>query len=298
METLRKSLRMIAYMLAGILAFGCSAGAQTSSVRSDLLVSSQWLAQHLNDPKVVVLHVAEKKSDYQRGHIPGARYLNTDDFSVGDVADLPPPERIKEIFEKLGVSDDTRVVIYTTAWFPMAGRAFYTLDYFGHGDKTSLLDGGIEHWVAEKRPVSQETPAITPGHLTPRVHENVRAVLAEAKQATEPANKSVTLVDARPDRRYKAGHLAGAVPVYWQETLLDPNDDPVFLSPEKLRALFESRGIKPGQKLITYCEIGLQASHMYFVARYLGYDAAMFDGSIHEWSMVNNLPLVKGDSPR
>lgn len=275
----------------------CVLAQQTQAAHPEMLVSSQWLSQRLNDPRVVVLHVADKKSDYQRGHIPGARFLNTDDFIEGDVAELPPVDKLKSVFEKLGVSDETQVVIYTTAWFPMAGRAFYTLDYLGH-DKTALLDGGIEHWAAEKRPISQETPTTTPGHFTPKVQEKVRAVLAEAKHAVEPGNKSVTLVDARPERGYKQGHLAGSVPLYWQDTLVDAKDDPVLLPPDKLKALFESRGIKPGQKVITYCVVGLQASHDYFVARYLGYDAAMYDGSFHEWSMVNNLPLVKGDSPR
>jgi thiosulfate/3-mercaptopyruvate sulfurtransferase len=271
--------------------------AGAGAAHPEMVVSAQWLADHLKDPKVVVLHVADKVSDYRRGHIPGARYLSTEDFMTGDDAELPSVAKLKEVFEKLGVSDDTRVVIYTTAWPPMAGRAYYTLDYLGHGDKTSLLDGGIEHWLVEKRPASSETPTVTPGKLTPHVHEEVRALLDEAKHATDADAKEL-LVDSRPARRYRDGHPAGAVPVYWQETLVDPKDDPVFLAPDKLRALFESRGIKPGKKLVTYCEVGLQASHVYFVAKYLGYDAAMYDGSMHEWSMVNNLPVVKGDSPR
>ena len=125
------------------------------------LSRAQWLSEHLKDPKVVVLHVADKKSDYLRGHIPGAKFLLTDDFVEGDDAELPPVDKLKDVFEKLGISDDTRVVIYTTAWYPMAGRAYYTLDYLGHGDKTSLLDGGIEHWMLEKRPVAaqEDTPS-------------------------------------------------------------------------------------------------------------------------------------------
>lgn len=273
--------------------------ADNAAAHPEMVVSAQWLSEHLKDPKVVVLHVADKKSDYDRGHIPGAKFLLTDDFVEGDDAELPPVDKLKDVFEKLGISDDTRVVIYTTAWYPMAGRAYYTLDYLGHGDKTSLLDGGIEHWMVEKRPIAaQEDTQATRGHLTPKVHAEVRAELAEAKQITEGKEKSTILVDSRPPQGYKAGHLAGSTLVYWQETLVDPKQDPVFLSPEKLRALFASRGIKPGERLVTYCVIGLQASHVYFVAKYLGYDAAMYDGSTHEWSMVNNLPMVKGEPPK
>lgn len=294
---LQRSLRLCLVLAVSALAIGQSA-AQVKPAHPEMVVSSQWLSQHLTDPNVVVLHVADKKSDYNRGHIPGARYLSTDDFVDGEVAELPSADRLRELFEKLGVSDGTHVVIYTTAWFPMAARAYYTLDYLGHGDKTSLLDGGIEHWAGEKRPISQDAPPVTRGKLTLHVHEQVRALLAEAKQASSAGTKAELLVDARPPRRYEAGHLPGALPVYWQDTLVDPKDDPLFLSVDKLESLFQSRGIKPGEKLVTYCEIGLQAAHVYFVAKYLGYDAAMYDGSFHEWSMVNDLPLVKGTSPR
>jgi thiosulfate/3-mercaptopyruvate sulfurtransferase len=118
------------------------------------------------------------------------------------------------------------------------------------------------------------------------------------KKLSEQPTKAAMLVDARPDKRYSDGHIAGAVHIYWQETLVDAKSNPVFLPPDKLKEIFASRGITPGQKLVTYCEIGLQASHDYFIAKYLGYDAAMFDGSIHEWSHMDKLPLVTGTALR
>lgn len=286
-------------IVTALLTISSSVSAQQpGAAHPEMLVSTEWLAQHLKDPNLVILHVAEKKSDFNRGHIPGAHYLATDDFIEGDVAELPSPQHLQDVFQKLGISNNSRIVIYTTAWWPIAARAYYTLDYLGLGDRTSLLDGGIEHWTAQKRPVSQEESPAVSGKLAPHVHEEVRATLEQARKASMPQAQDTLLLDARPERRYTAGHLPGATRVYWQETLVDPKDDPVLLSPDKLRALFASRGIKPGQKLITYCEIGLQASHMYFVAKYLGYNAAMYDGSFHDWSMINGLPLVKGDSPR
>ena len=275
-----------------------TATAETGKVHPEMIVSAQWLAGHLNDPKVVVLHVAEKRSDYDAGHIPGARLLLFDDFMVDDDAELPPPEKLKETFEKLGVSDDTRVVVYTTSWYPMAGRAYFTLDYLGHGDHTALLDGGMDEWKLEKRPLEKDSPKITRGSFTPHLHPEVRAMMDDVKKLSEQPTQSELLVDSRPEKRYTDGHIAGAVHVYWQETLVDAKNKPTFLPPDKLKELFASRGIKPGQKLVTYCEIGLQASHDYFIAKYLGYDAAMFDGSIHQWSHMNNLPLVKGESLR
>ena len=275
-----------------------AATAQAGKVHPEMIVSTQWLAAHLNDPKVVVLHVAQKQSEYDVGHIPGARLLLLDDFIEGEDAELPTPEKLKEAFEKLGVSNDSRVVVYTTSWYPMAGRAYYTLDYLGHGDHTALLDGGIDEWKLEKRPLEKDPPKITRGNFTPHLHPEVRAMLEDVKKLSEQPTQSELLVDSRPEKRYTDGHIAGAVHVYWQETLVDAKNKPTFLPPDKLKELFASRGIKPGQKLVTYCEIGLQASHDYFIAKYLGYDAAMFDGSIHQWSHMNNLPLVKGESLR
>lgn len=277
---------------------GAAASAETGKIHPEMIVSAQWLAGHLNDPKVVVLHVAEKRSDYDAGHIPGARLLLLEDFIEGEDAELPSPEKLKEAFEKVGVSNDSHVVVYTTSWYPMAGRAYYTLDYLGHGDHTSLLDGGIDEWKLEKRSLETNAPKVARGSLTLHLHPEVRAVMEEVKKLSEQAMQSELLVDSRPEKRYTDGHIAGAVHVYWQETLVDAKNRPVFLPPDKLKELFASRGIKPGQKLVTYCEIGLQASHDYFIAKYLGYDAAMFDGSIHQWSHMNNLPLVQGKALR
>jgi thiosulfate/3-mercaptopyruvate sulfurtransferase len=263
-----------------------------------MIVSAQWLSEHLKDPKVVVLHVAEKRSEYDSGHIPGARLLLLEDFIEGEDAELPLPEKLKDAFEKVGVSNDSHVVVYTTSWYPMAGRAYYTLDYLGHGDHTSVLDGGIDEWKLEKRPLETTAPKVARGSFTPHLHPEVQAMMEEVKKLSEHSSASEMLVDSRPEKRYTDGHIAGAVLVYWQETLVDAKNKPVFLPPDKLKELFASRGIKPGEKLVTYCEIGLQASHDYFIAKYLGYDAAMYDGSIHQWSHMNNLPLVQGKALR
>jgi thiosulfate/3-mercaptopyruvate sulfurtransferase len=271
-------------------------------VRSEMLVSTQWLADHLQDPKVIVLHVAEKKSDFEHGHIPGARFLAFEDFMVGHAGlmdELPPVEQLKKAFESVGIGDDTHVVIYTTDWYPMAGRAYYTLDYAGHGDKTSLLNGGIQQWDAEKRPIAKgaETAPVRKTNFTLHVRENVRAVLNDVKTVAQDESKNTVLLDSRPQKRYDAGHLSGAAHIFWEETVVDPKR-PVFQSPENLRALFDSRGIKPGNRVVTYCEVGLQASHNYFVAKYLGYDDSMYDGSYYEWNEVEHLPVVKGSSRR
>jgi thiosulfate/3-mercaptopyruvate sulfurtransferase len=283
-----------------VLLFLCSriAGAADNSVHPELLVSTDWLSSHLNDPKVIVLHVGHDRSDYDKEHIPGARFLSSNDFTTGHqglMVELTSVEKLKQTFEDLGVNDNSKVVIYTTDWYPTAGRAFFTLDYLGHGN-TALLNGSLAEWKSEKRALTTDAPKIEEGHITPQVNESARALLGDAKTASQP-DSHVLLVDSRPQKRYTSGHLPGAEHIFWEETVANPNK-PVFLPPDELRKLFQARGVTPGHKLITYCEIGLQASHMYFVAKYLGYDASMFDGSFYEWNDVEHLPAVKGNSPR
>ncbi|MCU1285048.1 MAG: Thiosulfate sulfurtransferase [Acidobacteriales bacterium] len=274
--------------------------ATNEGVRSEMLVSTKWLADHLKDPNVVVLHIADSVGDYKRGHIPGARYLAMKDFSYSEGpinTELPSVEQLTKKFGELGITDKTRVVLYATNWFPNAARAYFTLDYLGHAN-TALLDGGVEQWVSENRPVSGETPKFAAATFTPHVRENARALMDEVKAVVEskPGEETEQIIDARPARRYTAGHLAGASNIYWQDTLVS-EDNPVFQSPEKLRALYASRGIVPGKKIVTYCEVGLQASHGYFLAKYLGYDAAMYDGSYSEWTS-KNMPVIKGEAKR
>src|SRR6476646_11546563 len=133
-----KLARMLGVCIVVVAAFSSIASAMPAdgAVHPEMIVSAKWLSEHLNDPKVIILHVDEKRAEYDKGHIPGARFLALEDFIVGEDAELPATEKLKDTFEKLGVSNDSRVVIYTTAWYPMAGRAFYTLDYLGHGAHT------------------------------------------------------------------------------------------------------------------------------------------------------------------
>ncbi len=114
--------------------------------------------------------------------------------------------------------------------------------------------------------------------------------------AEKPGTADVVIIDARPGKRYRAGHLPGADSMFW-ETALVSHDDALLRSPQDLRKQFEAAGVTPGKKLVSYCEVGLQASYTYFLARYLGYDATMYDGSYSEWSAAKE-PVVRGDSPR
>ena len=271
----------------------------TGPAHPEMVVSTAWLAEHLSDPKVVVLHIAEKRSEYDHGHIPGARFLAAEKFILaheGLMFELPAEEQLRHAFEEAGVSNDSRVILYTTGWYPLAARGYYTFDYIGHGEHTALLDGGLQHWQAEGRQVSSEAVTPAKGNFVPRLHPEVRALLPQVKtiaHETSPSPHAI-LVDSRPPKRYVEGHLAGAAPLYWQETIVSEKD-PVLLPVDQLRALFNARGVAPGRSVVTYCQVGLQASHTYFVARYLGYGASMYDGSYYQWNELEHLPVVKGE---
>ena len=199
-----------------LVCFLLSAGlvAQDSpKVRTDMLVSTDWLAEHLNDPNVIIIHFARYRGDYDRAHIPGARFLRTNQL-VSDnqetTFELPPAADLQKALESIGVGDKGRIIIYGTQAPPTTTRAYFTLDYLGLGDRVALLDGGIEKWKAEKRAISTEAPKITPAKLTMHTRPEVVAKYDEVRKITDLTEPAVLLLDARPMSRYKDGHLAGA----------------------------------------------------------------------------------------
>lgn len=180
------------------------------AVRSDMLVSTAWLEQHLNDSNIVILQVSRDHSAYDAGHIPGARFLALADIVVtrdGVLNELPPAATLKNVFERVGVSDDSRVILYGDASVLPATRAYFTLDYLGH-QTAALLDGGLHKWTAESRELAKENPEVKQGRLTPRPRPEVvvdfNAVKDLSYAATNAPTASPVLVDART-----AGEFAG-----------------------------------------------------------------------------------------
>src|SRR4051812_24411612 len=136
-----------------------------SPAHPELVVSTQWLADHLSDANLVIVHIGHDEGDYRAAHISGARYLAMDKFATGRDApgtELLPPDQLKKNLEAIGIGDDSRVVYYAPDWDPMATRLFFTMDYLGHGNQAALLDGGLDQWIREKRPTSTEVTAAKP----------------------------------------------------------------------------------------------------------------------------------------
>ncbi len=298
-------MRTLLLALASLMFVG-AAGAQTA-VRSDMLVTPEWLAAHLHDANLVVLHITRDESTFAAGHIPGARLVTFADIATERPhahAELRSPEELQSLFRRLGISNSSRVIVYGPP--TTATRAYFTLDYVGMGDRAAVLDGGFDRWQREHREIATgAASAVTAGNFVAHPRPEIVATIDQVRQSVDGGN-SLRIVDARPPSRYADGHLPGAVNVFWVGTTvsgkLDTSNysftgDASLKVPAELRKEFEQLVGAPTKKLVTYCEIGMQASHLYFTAKYLGYDVAMYDGSFEEWSSTQGAPIVKGDRP-
>lgn len=298
----------VALLGAGRAAAQCGPkGLDFPRQRDSLLVSVAWLASHLNDPGIVILHADHDRTAYDAGHVPGARFIPMDNFAAGDM-DLPSADRLEAVFERLGISNGTRVIMYGETWH--LGRLFLALDYMGHGDRSAVLDGGIAEWRAQKKPVSKDAPApAARADYVPRVRADL-VVDADWVNA-HLKDRRVKIIDGRTQEEYdgrgdknypRRGHVPGAMLLPWAETYQRPGDaleggQSPLVTLAQLRRLFGAAGVEAGIEPVFYCTIGLRASHLYFVARFLGFTPRIYDGSMSEWYRRPSLPIVTGPNP-
>lgn len=290
-----------AVVLLGAVA-GLSAS-QTSPppVGESMLMSTADLAAHLQNADLLVLQVAESQAVFEQEHIPGARFVRYADIAVdGDRlgSELPSVEIATSALEASGVSDGSRIVVYSPSTVA-AARLFFTLDVLGHAH-VALLDGGLRAWKADGRQTAHGPPAATPrGHFTARLHPERMAGAEWIQQRL--GTSQMSLVDVRPDQEFTGsdggmggvhvpGHISGAQQLPW-DTLVDASGR--FLPVADLQAKLAAAGVGPGKPVVSYCMVGMRASVVYFVARYLGYEARLYDGSIVDWGR-RGLPTVKG----
>jgi len=288
--------KSIITMAALIWALG--GGAASAQPGGPTLVNSAWLDEHLHDSNLVLLHVGEKK-EFDEAHLPGAQFIALNEISDPEASlrlELPSVDKLAHAFESRGISNNSRVVVYPGKdWYSPSTRVIWTLTYIGLGSRTSLLKGGMPEWRASGHAVTADLVAPLAGHLTPQIHPEVFAdaayVLAHLHQP------SVALLDVRMPNAYagdavsgspRAGRIPGAesLPL---ELLFDEQDN--LKSVSAIASLFTRAGAKPGMQVVTYCYVGQRATMVWFVARLLGYDARMYDGSWDEWSRRTDLPV-------
>ncbi|HEX9615464.1 MAG TPA: rhodanese-like domain-containing protein [Bacteroidota bacterium] len=290
-----KSTLVVAFFCFITLSFAIPASSQN---QPSIIVSTEWLTHHVNDPDLVILHVAGTRRDYLNGHVPGARFLWMGWFAQSnpDMSyELVSLDQLTETVRDLGIEESSTIVVcFPNNWVSAGARMFLTLDYLGLGDRTSFLDGGFEAWKTEGRPVSKENPKIQRTSFSPTVNKNIVVAVNAVKAASRDSR--TTVIDARSDRYYqgdpggmtRGGHIPGAVNIAFSSVVDSTNR---FLSHGELKDMFEKAGVASGNKVITYCHIGQQASLLYLVARYLGHEASLYDGSFEDWSSKEELPV-------
>jgi thiosulfate/3-mercaptopyruvate sulfurtransferase len=293
----------IKFMAFSALFFLSLAGAAPPEPRSAMLVSAGWLAQHLGNPNLVVLHIGPEQSYAQ--HIPGARYVTLDDISVsdhsgaGNMLELPNAASLRDRLARLGIGDNSRIVVaYDGEWVTGATRVAFTLGAAGFGNRVSMLDGGMEAWRREHRPLTAEATPQRVGRLSPL---HMQPWVADAAFVRAHAGRpGYALIDARAPAFYdgvqvgmghkgphERGHIPGARNIPFS-TLT--NATQMVRPAAELAAAFQRAGVRPGDTIIAYCHIGQQATAILFAARSLGYRTLLYDGSFDEWSR-RHLPV-------
>lgn len=277
------------------------------SPRDAMVVSTAWLAQHAKDSDLVLLQVGVK-ADYDAAHIPGARFMTLNDIAVSDTTgdglslQMPAPEDLRARLEKIGISDNSRVVlIYGKDRIASATRVLFTLDYAGLGRRASLLDGGYDAWVREGRPLTSDVPGATTGKLSPlavRANTIVDAAYVNSHRespgtvvidARLPAFYNGTQTGGSTDKPHRTGHITGAKNVPYIDTL---TADGTLKPADALAAMFNGAGVKSGDTVVAYCHIGQQATAVVFAARTLGFNVLLYDGSFEDWSRHPELPVT------
>lgn len=255
------------------------------------MVSTAWVQAHLTDPQVRIVFTGDRGT-YDRGHIPGARFIDHMDtvtMNGNEHRLMSLPDLAKTLAAKAGVADGTHIVLYGDA--PMeTGWVYMAFAAVGHESDVSMLDGGINLWRAEDRPVSNDAPPPGSGTFSVRPAPNVIVDAAYVKERLQ--SPAVKILDVRTTMEWNGGHLPGATLILWQDLYADQRMLK-FKSVDEIRGVFAKAGVAPNQSIVTYCAIGMRASLMYFAARVAGVPARVYVGSWQDWRRDANNPIVK-----
>jgi thiosulfate/3-mercaptopyruvate sulfurtransferase len=272
----------------------------------DVLVSTDWVAQHLNDPGLRIVEVDVDTAAYDQGHVPNALAWNwTTELCDTLVRDIIPKDKFEALMARSGIGNDTTVILYgdNNNWF--AAWALWQMKVYGHRD-VRIMNGGRKKWLAEGRELASTTPTVTPAtYKAAEPDLSIRAFLPEVQEAVK--QKSAVLVDVRspaeftgeilappglPETCQRGGHIPGAKSIPWGKAC---NEDGTFKSAAELQQLYGGAGVTPDKPVIAYCRIGERSSHTWFVLKHLlGYqDVKNYDGSWTEWGNLVGAPVEK-----
>jgi len=283
--------------------------AKKGYARADVLVGTEWLANHLDDPKIRIIESDEDVLLYDTGHIPGAQKLDWhQDLNDPVQRDYISSEQFQALLRAKGIDESTTVVFYGDKNNWWAAYAFWVFQLFGFTN-AKLLDGGRIKWEQEGRPFTTDVPQYPPtSYKAPkRSDEKIRAFFQEVRTHSESGKP---LIDVRSPEEFtgqrmhmpdypqegtlRGGHIKGARSVPWARAA---NPDGTFKDAETLRGIYEKeKGLKPSDDIVAYCRIGERSSHTWFVLTYLlGYDRVRnYDGSWTEWGNAVRAPIETG----
>jgi thiosulfate/3-mercaptopyruvate sulfurtransferase len=273
-----------------------------------VLVTTEWLAEHLGDGGLVVAEVDENPDLYDEGHIPGAIKLHwREDLQDPVERDLIEKDAFEQLMSRSGISNDTTLVLYgdRNNWF--AAYAYWYLKIYGHDD-ARILDGGRQKWIDESRELSTDASTFEQGSYTAAdrdesirtYRDDVRASLGESgrelvdvRSPQEYAGELISPPGYEQEGAQRAGHIPTAHSIPWAQAV---RDDGTFKSADELRELYGSKGVTPDKSITAYCRIGERSAHTWFVLReLLGYEhVSNYDGSWTEWGNLVDVPIEKG----
>ena len=276
--------------------------------RPEYLVTTQWLADNLEDPNLVVVESDEDVLLYETGHIPGSVKVDWHtDLNDPVVRDYVDGERFAELMAEKGISRDSTVVFYGDNFNWWAAYALWVFNLFGHED-VRLLDGGRQKWIAEERPMTTDA-TVRPAADYPVVDRDDSSIRAFIGETLEHSRAGLPLIDVRSPEEYRGeklhmadypqegvlrgGHVAGAASVPWKRAA---SDDGTFKPRADLAAIYEEEvGLGAGDDVVVYCRIGERSSHTWFVlTRLLGFENVRnYDGSWTEWGNVVGVPIER-----
>ena len=282
--------------------------AERGYAHPDVLVSTDWVAGHLQDPAVRLLESDEDVLLYDSGHVPGAQKLDwVDDLNDPLLRDYVGREDMEQLLRARGISEATRIVLYGDRNNWWATYAFWVLRLFGI-ENLAIMDGGRQRWADEGRPLVSGREPVTPGHI--RVGDRKESIRAFRDDVLAHVKAGRRLVDVRSPEEFRGerlhlaeypnegalrgGHIPGARNVPWARAV-DPETH-CFRTAAELRAIYEQeQGLAPGEEIIAYCRIGERSSHTWFVLTYLlGYSSVRnYDGSWTEWGNAVRAPIER-----
>ena len=295
-------LALLAFLLAWISdTTSTPASERVGRVRPELLVETNWLAQHLNESNMRILDVRSPEQ-YSAGHIPNAVNGPLDQVAVRPdpgkpvTHELPSKEHIENWLGSLGVSNTTQVILYDEGTSNWATRVFWTLEYYGHSGKVSILNGGFNKWKREARETTGDVPTVERNTFRASVQGDRLA--RQEYLLADLGKPEIQILDVRSPKEYagedrraaRNGHVPGAVNVDWTNNLISGAS--VFKPAIALQELYEAAGVTKDKEIIVYCQSGMRASHTYFTLRLLGYPRVrVYDGSWQEWGNDAALPV-------